>query len=691
MTVLTHRPEELIPAVLQPVLLEAPHLPDVAADLLPDLAAEAAELLPDLQAEVATALLPDLATELAADVAAELTAGVVVAGELSHLLFDQGERERVHGIWREFVSDESFRYRDGLSPAARAALAYERLREVNAVIGSPEALAGDPQMLASLHEWAAIVDGGGGLCTVASIHYNLFLGSLLDHDHDLGDGASEGAGRDLSDFLSMRRTGTFLCTELEHGNDASALETVADYDVITDTFVLHTPTPGAQKFMPNTSPVGGPKSALVAARLLVEGRDEGVFLFLVPLSDEAGLLPGVNVRLLPYRAGAPVDHCLTSFDHVRLERGALLEAEHGRLDGAGKLVSALGNRRKRFLHSIGRVTTGKLCMSGAAVGASRAALAIAVRYAQHRHVSGARPGERVPLQAHRSHHGRLLGPLVTSYAMTFAHREAVSGWVEASTAEERVEAEREVAVMKGWITWQARTVTTECRERCGAQALFSANGLADFPQYTEGTITAEGDNLVVWLKAASELLFGAGAQERTERDVPLAEQPLTDRRFLRDLLADAEGLWRTRASAGLRRGPAGDPLGRWNSASYAALRMVGTHATVRAADAFSRAVERAAGAEARALLENACLLFLLQQLGEHTGDLLASGRLTAEHALALPETIEALTSELAPHMTTLADAFDLPEEFLAALPMLQENGYGFLEGAQSWGGGGGGE
>lgn len=675
MSVLTHRPEELIPAGLgQPLRLKTPLLK--GSPLLPDILDRRTRPWPvPVSPTGSPALSPDVTTSGSPTASPSVT----TVGELSHLLFDRGERERVHGMWREFISDESFRYRDGLSPAERAGLAYERLREVNAVIGSPEDLARDPQMLASLHEWAAIVDGGGGLCTVASIHYNLFLGSLLDH--------ADSTGRDLSDFTSMRRTGTFLCTELEHGNDASALETVADYDVITDSFVLHTPNAGAQKFMPNTSPVGGPKSALVAARLLVDGRDEGVFLFLVPLSDEQGLLPGINVRPLPYRCGAPVDHCLTAFDHVRLDRTALLEAEHGRLDEEGRLISLLGNRRKRFLHSIGRVTTGKLCMSGAAVGASRAALAIAVRYSQHRHISGAKAGERVPLQAHRSHHARLLGPLVTSYAMTFAHREAVTRWTEARTPEERVDAEREVAVMKGWITWQARTVTTECRERCGAQALFSANGLADFPQYTEGTITAEGDNLVIWLKAASELLFGTDAVKPVESDVPLAEQPLMDLRFLRGLLGDAERLWRTRASAGLRKGPAGDPLGRWNSASFAALRMVGLHATVRAADAFSRAVERATDPATRSLLGHACLLFLLQQLGEHTGDLLASDRLTAAHALALPEAVEALTSELAPHMTTLVDAFDLPGEFLDALPMLQEDGYGFLqESAPSWAG-----
>lgn len=135
------------------------------------------------------------------------------------------------------------------------------------------------------------------LTTVAGIHYNLFLGSLLDHDRT--------GRRDLSDHLSMRRIGTFLCTEVAHGNNASAMETTATYDRARDGFVLHTPNAGAQKFMPNTSPAGGAKSGLVAARLLADGADHGVRLFLVRLTDDVKELPGVRVRRLAGPHGQP--------------------------------------------------------------------------------------------------------------------------------------------------------------------------------------------------------------------------------------------------------------------------------------------------------------------------------------------------------------------------------------------------
>ncbi|MEV8554554.1 acyl-CoA dehydrogenase [Streptomyces glaucescens] len=578
--------------------------------------------------------------------------------ELTHLLFDGDERARVHGRWRALVAGEDFAHRPGLAPRDRAELSYQRLRLINRAIPSAEALAYDARRLAALHEWTGFVDGG--LCTLASIHYNLFLGSLLDHD---------GYCRDLSPYTAMRRTGVFLCTELEHGNDVANLRTVARYDRGTGGFVLHTPTAGAQKFMPNTSLTGGPKTAVVAARLLVDDEDHGIFLFLTPLSDENGHLPGVRVQRLPDRTGPPVDHCLTSFDHVRLPREAMLEAAHGRLDGSGRLTSSLGNRRKRFLRSVGRVTVGKLCMSAGTLGMARAALAIAVRYSHHRHIGGAKAGQRVPLTAHRSHHARLLRSLSTAYAMTFLHRAVVDRWTahDETDREQREEVERLIAVAKGWITWQARDITVECRERCGAQGLFPQNGLTDLQLSIEGGITAEGDNLVIWVKAASEMVFGH--ESGPGRPVRPEGRDLGDLGFLRDLLASVERIWQTRAREDLRGGPAGDPVGRWNATAEAALEMVSAHARVQAADALLAAVREARTARARFLLENVARLFLLDQLRPHTGDLLAAGLMTPEQVTSLPATEGGVVADLAPHLMTLVDAFDLPEEFLSRVPI----------------------
>lgn len=583
---------------------------------------------------------------------------VLDQGAITSLLFRDGmDGSELHGRWRKAVSNELFRYRPDLRTEQRWQLAYERLRALNNEVPSPEDFANDPRGIAALHEWAAPMDVA--TITVAGIHYNLFLGSVVD------DKVSP--PRELTDFTTMSRMGTFLCTERGHGNDAAALETVARYDRERDEFVLHTPHPGAQKYMPNTSSAGGPKTAVVAARLIVDDRDLGAFLFLTPLSDESGTLPGITVTLLPERTGSPVDHCATSFDHVRLPRTALIQGVQGQLLPDGTLASSVGSPRKRFLHAIGRVTVGKLCMSAAGLGTARTALAIAVRYAYTRHISGPVAGQRVPLAAHRSHYSRLLDHTATAYAMTFLHRAAIERWVT-HPPDERADAERTVAVTKGWITWQARDIATESRERCGARGLFPVNGLADMAANIDGGITAEGDNLAIWCKAGAEMIFGHELAAEPLR--PTGDEPLTDLGLLRRALTVAERYWHLAARRDLRRADGGDALGRWNNASDAALDLVEAYAVGKAADALLAACAGVADPITRAVLEDLSALFLLRQVSARSGLLLAEQALTADQVRALPETLHTLTTRLAPHLGTLTQAFDVPEEHLSSLPML---------------------
>ncbi|MFF9348884.1 acyl-CoA dehydrogenase [Streptomyces sp. NPDC014734] len=574
------------------------------------------------------------------------------------LLGDDHHRE--HDFWRRLIGTEPFRRPDRATSRERLDLAYARLRVLNDSLDSGSALAADPRALAALHEWLGPVDPA--LATVAGIHYNLFLGSLLDHDDD--------RRRDLSDFLRLRSVGTFLCTEVEHGNDAAAIETTARYDRARDGFVLHTPHAGAQKFMPNTSPAGGPKTGLVAARLLADGDDHGVFLFLVPLTDAERALPGVRVRRLPACVGSPVDHCLTSFDQVFVGRDALLDGEHGRIGADGGFSSAVVNRRRRLLASIGRVTAGKISMSACAVGSARATLAVAVRYGGHRRVSGPRGTGRVPVMAHRSHHGPLAGAMATVFAMSLLHRRALDRWEARKDVpgREREEAERLVAVTKGWITWQARSVIVECRERCGAHGLLESNGMSALLTGVEGAITAEGDNLAIHAKAAAEMLFAA---EPAEHPVPSDNGPgdLLDPGFLGGLLAALEKIWFGRARRAMGSAPQGDPLGRWNAASGPALRGVEAHAHRQAAEAYADAVAGLPHGRAREELVRLQRLFVLERIARDSGDLLASGHVTADQVESLPDVVDRLITAVAARLPELVESFALPGALLADWPI----------------------
>ncbi|MFE7749686.1 acyl-CoA dehydrogenase [Streptomyces sp. NPDC057428] len=585
-------------------------------------------------------------TDTSAPSTVELLTGVLLGPDF----------RREHGFWQRLISTEPFRRPVGGTPDERLELAYDRLRILNRSLDNGARLAADLRALAALHAWLGPVDPA--LTTVAGIHYNLFLGSLLDHDR---------AGRrDLSDYLSMRHIGTFLCTEVAHGNNAAAMETTATYDRARDGFVLHTPNAGAQKFMPNTSPAGGAKSGLVAARLLADGADHGVRLFLVRLTDEVRALPGVRVRRLPARMGSPVDHCLTSFDQLFVAREALLgDDEEG--GTRGEFRTEPGDRRRRFLTSIGRVTPGRVALSACAAGSARATLAVAVRYGGHRFISGSRGARPVPVDAHRTHHGPLASAMATVFAMTLLHRRAHDRWEACTDETGRIEAVRLVDVAKAWITWRAREVIVLSRERCGAQALLENNGMTELVTGVEGAITAEGDNIALYTKAAADMLVAAapGAEG------PAGTEPgdLADPRFLGRLLAAVEAIWFARARARALRAPDTDALGRWNAASGPALRGVEAYAYREAAEAYADARRALPDGEAGKRMEELERLFAVEWVARNSGDLLAAGFLRPEQVESLAEITEDLIAAVASHAPQLADSFALPAELLADWPI----------------------
>ncbi|MFI2765666.1 acyl-CoA dehydrogenase [Streptomyces echinatus] len=567
--------------------------------------------------------------------------------------------EEIHEPWRRLFNDSRFTFQEGLSAQERTALSYRRLRFINEAVTDSVGLASDIESLTAMHEWAGVVDAG--MATIASIHWNLHVGSLLEHDP---------GERDLYPYARMESIGTFLCTELDHGNDAASLETTARFDPETSGFVLNTPTSGACKWMPNTSGTGGAKNAVVAARLVVDDVDHGVFLFLAPLSDNMGRhYPGVKVQPLPQTASAPVDHCATYFHDVHLPYEAMLQGDHGRLSRDGTFTSTLGNPRKRFLRSVRRVHAGKLCMSAYSLGVMRHALAVAMRHSHRRLTSGMTTGRKVALIEHRSHHASLLSAVATTYAATLLHRDVVRRWTSGADAE-RGETERLAAVAKAWITWEARTVMTECRERCGAQGLLLSNGIAYQLAANEGTVTAEGDNRVIWVKAAGEMLTG-GFTPTPPSEIPAADRSLEDPGHLQELLGDVERIWHGRARSRLRNGRRGDPLARWNGTVTPALQLVEAHVHRLAAQVLLDAVEETSDSQTQAVLGKLHRLFALRQVKAHSGDLLAAGYITSDHVHQLPDTEEDLIEALVPYALQLTEGFAALERVMDEHPMLR--------------------
>ena len=306
--------------------------------------------------------------------------------------------------------------------------------------------------------------------------------------------------------------------------------------------------------MPNASAAGGPKTGLVAARLLADGPDHGVFLFLAPLTDECGRCPGSGSAGSgpPGQPGRPLSDLLRPGP---VPRDAMLTGQHGRVAANGEFTGAVDTRRRRFLRSIGRVTVGKLSMSAGAIGLARTALPSPSATRPPRHISGPRVGSPCRCSITQPPH-RLLAALADTYADDPAApvRAEPVGTARSGRPGGRRPASRRREGLDHLAGSRGRGRVPGAVRRAGS--LPSTASPTRRTIYTAG-ITAEGDNLAIWVKAAAEMLG---------RDLPAptaaapGERRLADPGFL-------QVCWATSSTSGTRgHAPAGSrrpPPLRW--------------------------------------------------------------------------------------------------------------------------------
>ncbi|MFC4031203.1 acyl-CoA dehydrogenase [Streptomyces polygonati] len=573
--------------------------------------------------------------------------------------------------------------------ATATARAYARLETVNRFVHPARELLGDLHRLTALHEWAAITDGT--LFAIMTSHYNLVLTGLLRQ-------AARHPDLDpvVAELEDLRAVGVFMASELGYGNNLVALETEARYDPETREFVLHTPRPRARKYMPNTTLNGVPKLAVVLARTFVGDRECGIMPFLVRLTDGHRAAPGVRIVPLPPKPVLALDNAVTTFDRVRVGLDALLADERDRIAADGTLDGLLRDKIARFLGSIENIEGSKICLTAGSLAMSRAALTIAVRYAGQRRTFAPGRGQ-VVLADYRTHHTALIEQLAATYAMGFLFddtRDAMAR-LRASGLPMDEATIRQAAISKALTSWNTRRVLEVCRERCGAQGLFSVNRIMDYVVVNHGVITAEGDNEVIMIKAGRQLLdepdavlagadpeAGPAADGETDPETAPGRDPATDpaadpaagpgvpaagtgRWWLRLLGRRALGM-RQDILAALRTGEhsGGSVFETWNGQVEQVRQLAETCGRRSAAAALFAAAERAADPTARGVLEDLAEVYTLRCVEETIGWFVGHGMLGPKEATGLELRRVRLHSALAGRLPLLTAAFAIPDAVL---------------------------
>ena len=122
--------------------------------------------------------------------------------------------------------------------------------------------------------------------------------------------------------------GCYCQTELGHGSNVKGIETTATFDGEKDEFVLSSPTLSSTKYWIGAAGIWA-THGIVAAKLIIEGEDYGVHMFLTQLRDLTShrLMRGVEIYELGPKAFQGMmgnDNGAVRFHGVRIARDMML-------------------------------------------------------------------------------------------------------------------------------------------------------------------------------------------------------------------------------------------------------------------------------------------------------------------------------------------------------------------------------
>ncbi len=566
--------------------------------------------------------------------------------------------------------------------------------------GLPESMGGTGDFGASVTAFEMLGHADLSLWVKAGVHFGLYGGALANlgtQRHHTAYGES---------LLDVSVPGCFAMTETGHGSNVQHLLTTATYDGSTDELVVHTPSVlGRKDYIGNAG--RDARVAAVFAQLVTDAGSHGVHCVLVPIRDAAGTVtPGVTIEDCGPKAGLPgVDNGRLTFDHVRVPRTNLLN-RYGDLDAHGVYSSPIGNENRRFFTMLGTLVRGRISVAGGAGAATRTALAIATRYAEHRRQFEA-PGSQteVAILDYRVHQRKLLPAIATSYALAFAQNQLVEQMHEIQTlgddASEQAQRELEAraAAIKVAATSHATAAIQMAREACGGAGYLAENRLPALKADTDVFTTFEGDNTVLLQLVAKGLLtefqesfgdlqtlgrirFGArlladAVLERTatrslvariisgapSRDSDNAE---LDRGRQLQLVLDRERHLLEGVAMRLQKAtkPGTDQFAVFNAAQDHLISAARAHIDRVLLEAFVTAIDACPDEGAKALLNAVCDLYALTTIEGSRAWYLEHDRLSPAHSKGVVASVNRLCGELRPMARTLVDGFGLSDEWL---------------------------
>lgn len=494
----------------------------------------------------------------------------------------------------------------------------------------------------------------------------------------------------LKDIGNMELPGCFAMTETGHGSNVRNCETTATYDPASDEIIVHSPTLSAGKdYIGNAAAHG--QMASVFAQLIVDGKNHGVHAILVDIRDKEGkIATGVKIEDCAYKLGLNgVDNGRIWFDQVRVPRFNLLN-RFGDINEQGVYSSPIEKESKRFFTMLGTLVGGRMCVPRAGLSATKASLAIAIRYALKRRQFGDKNQEEMLIMDYPSHQRRLMPRLAKAYALDFALTYLTKRF-STRTEDDMREIETLAAGLKSVATWYTTDTIQECREACGGKGYLAENRFADFKADSDIFTTFEGDNTVLMQLVAKGVLgdfnreiVGGGflgminfASERfisTIREKNFVNTNNTNESHLRDSAFQLDAFVYRERDLMVSVGQRLRKFIKRGIPSYQAFLRCQNHLLEVAhayvdrviLEQFLAQIEACEDSELKKTLKMLCDLYALHTIEENKGWYLEQGCLSGSKTRAIRRVVDKLCQETRNEAFALVEAFGIPDACLAA-------------------------
>lgn len=161
--------------------------------------------------------------------------------------------------------------------------------------------------------------------------------------------------------------------------------------------MVHSPSDLSQKYWISNG-FHHANTAVVFGQTIVNGKNEGVNPFLVPIRDaQMNLKEGVQCRDMGIKFGVNgVDNAILRFTNVRIPRVNMLN-KFSNVDASGKFESKVAKTSARFFAVTERLLSGRICIAGLCLGGTRGCLYTAIKYAMQRKSIGPEGLSTVPI------------------------------------------------------------------------------------------------------------------------------------------------------------------------------------------------------------------------------------------------------------------------------------------------------